>query len=42
MVQPERTAANEEIRRVRRARPKPATEDLTVRLDIFGFTLGGA
>lgn len=42
MVQPERPAPSEQVRRVRRARPKPATEDLTVRLDIFGFTLGGA
>jgi general secretion pathway protein M len=42
MVQPDRPVANEQVRRVRRARPKPATEDLTVRLDIFGFTLGGA
>jgi len=42
MVQPERAVTNEQTRRVRRGRPKPATEDLTVRLDIFGFTLGGA
>jgi general secretion pathway protein M len=41
MVQPERPAVNEQVRRVRRGRPTPATEDLTVRLDIFGFTLGG-
>jgi general secretion pathway protein M len=41
MVQPERPAATEGIGRARRARPRPATEDLTVRLDIFGFALGG-
>lgn len=42
MVQPERPAANDQVRRVRRARPKPATDDLTVRVDVFAFTLGGA
>ncbi len=42
MVQPDRPAANERIRRARRGRQRAPTEDLTVRLDIFGFTLGGA
>jgi general secretion pathway protein M len=42
MVQPERSAPNERANQARRARPRPATEDLTVRLDIFGFALGGA
>ena len=42
MVQPERPVPNERIRQARRARPKPESEDLTVRLDIFGFALGGA
>lgn len=41
MVQPERPATNERVRRVRRGRARAPTEDLTVRLDVFGFTLGG-
>jgi general secretion pathway protein M len=41
MVQPERSAATEPAGRARRPRPRPPTEDLTVRLDIFGFALGG-
>ena len=44
MVQPERPAASpiERNRQVRRPPNRPETEDLTVRLDIFGYALGGA
>jgi len=44
MVQPERQAASpiERNRQVRRPPSRPETEDLTVRLDIFGYALGGA
>ena len=42
MVQPERPAANDRSRRARRAQPRQPTEDLTVRLDIFGYSLGDA
>jgi general secretion pathway protein M len=42
MVQPERSATNDRNRQVRRLPIKPETEDLTVRLDIFGYALGGA
>lgn len=43
MVQPERpVVASERNRQVRRPPNKPESEDLTVRLDIFGYALGGA
>lgn len=42
MVQPERPVAPERNRQVRRPPNKPESEDLTVRLDIFGYALGGA
>jgi general secretion pathway protein M len=41
MVQPDRPVANAPGRPPRRTQPRQATEDLTVRLDIFGFALGG-
>jgi general secretion pathway protein M len=42
MVQPERVVPVQASRQVRRPQPRPEAEDLTVRLDIFGFALGGA
>jgi len=42
MVQPERAVAPERSRQVRRPPSRPASEDLTVRLDVFGYTLGGS
>jgi general secretion pathway protein M len=42
MVQPERPADAARAGQVRRTTRRAPTEDLTVRLDIFGFALGGA
>jgi general secretion pathway protein M len=42
MAQPERPVVPERNRQSRRPPSRPDTEDLTVRLDIFGYTLGGA
>ncbi len=42
MVQPERVAPVQAGRQIRRPQPRPEAEDLTVRLDIFGYALGGA
>lgn len=42
MAQSARPVVPERNRQVRRPPSKPDTEDLTVRLDIFGYTLGGA
>lgn len=42
MVQPERPVSDTRRRPARRAMPTAPPEDLTVRLDIYGFALGGA
>jgi general secretion pathway protein M len=41
MVQPQRQVINRRLRRGRRGRTMAQREDLTVRLDIYGFALGG-
>ena len=42
MVRPQAQADNRRTRQARRARFMRQAEDLTVRLDIYGFALGGA